>query len=115
MIQGGGFDKNMNIKPTKPPIRNEADNGLSNLNYTVAMARTSIIDSATSQFFINLVNNSFLDHKDDTEEGFGYAVFGKVVEGFDTVGKIASAKTTTVGPYENVPVEPIIIKGIYLK
>ncbi|CDG22837.1 Peptidyl-prolyl cis-trans isomerase A [Xenorhabdus poinarii G6] len=106
MIQGGGFTKEMKQKPTRAPIKNEADNGLRNLRGTIAMARTADKDSATSQFFINVTDNAFLDHG---QRDFGYAVFGKVVKGMDVVDKIAQAKTENVGPYQNVPVKPIVI------
>ncbi len=112
MIQGGGFTPDMKQKETKPPIINEAGNGLKNLRGTIAMARTSEVNSATSQFFINVVDNPFLDHKDETPKGFGYAVFGKVVEGMDVVDRIKAVKTTTKGYYRNVPVEPVIIQSI---
>ena len=106
MIQGGGFTKDMKQKPTKAPIKNEADNGLRNSRGTLAMARTSVVDSATGQFFINLVDNSFLDNG---VRDFGYAVFGKVVGGMDVVDKIGAVKTTTAAGNQNVPVEPIIV------
>ena len=106
MIQGGGFTKDMKQKPTKAPIKNEADNGLRNSRGTLAMARTSVVDSATGQFFINLTDNSFLDNG---VRDFGYAVFGKVVSGMDVVDKIAAVKTTTAAGNQNVPVEPIIV------
>jgi peptidyl-prolyl cis-trans isomerase A (cyclophilin A) len=106
MIQGGGFTKDMKQKPTKAPIKNEADNGLRNSRGTLAMARTSVVDSATGQFFINLTDNSFLDHG---VRDFGYAVFGKVVSGMDVVDKIAAVKTTTIAGQQNVPVEPVIV------
>ena len=112
MIQGGGFTPDMRQKETKPPIINEAGNGLKNLRGTIAMARTSEVNSATSQFFINVVDNPFLDHRDETPKGFGYAVFGKVVEGMDVVDRIKAVKTTTKGYYRNVPVEPVIIQSI---
>ena len=106
MIQGGGMTKDMKQKETRPPIKNEADNGLGNKRGTIAMARTSDINSATSQFFINLKDNSFLDHG---ARGFGYAVFGKVVKGMDVVDKISAVKTGNRGMYQNVPVEPVVI------
>jgi cyclophilin family peptidyl-prolyl cis-trans isomerase len=112
MIQGGGFDKGMQEKPTKAPIKNEAGNGLKNDTGTMAMARTGVVDSATAQFFINVKDNAFLNHRDETPGGFGYAVFGKVLDGMDVVHKIEHAQTTTKGPYQNVPVEPVIIKSI---
>lgn len=116
VIQGGGFDKEMKEKQTYPAIKNEADNGLSNLRGTIAMARTSDPHSATSQFFINLVDNKNLDFKDkNSGRGWGYAVFGKVQEGMDVVDKIASVQTTTKGYYENVPKEPVLILKAYRK
>lgn len=108
MIQGGGFVSDMNQKPTKAPIKNEADNGLKNEPGTLAMARTAVVDSATSQFFINVANNDFLNH--DSRD-FGYAVFGKVVEGMDVVNKIAVVKTGRKGPHQDVPVEPVVIES----
>ncbi|MBP1687221.1 MAG: peptidyl-prolyl cis-trans isomerase, cyclophilin type [Deltaproteobacteria bacterium] len=111
MIQGGGFDKDMNKKATNAPIKNEAGNGLKNTAGTVAMARTNVVDSATSQFFINAKDNDFLNHKDEGE-GFGYAVFGKVVSGMDVVRKIENVKTTTKAGNQNVPVDPVTIKSI---
>lgn len=112
MIQGGGFTKAMNQKPTREPIRNEAMNGLKNERGTIAMARTMVVDSATSQFFINLVDNAFLDFSSPTPQGFGYAVFGKVVDGMSVVDSIAKVKTGFSGPHQNVPEEPILIKKI---
>ncbi len=109
VIQGGGFDKDMNPrKPTHPPIKNESDNGLSNLRGTISMARTYDPDSASSQFFINLRDNTFLDYG-KTPQKWGYAVFGKVIKGMDVVDKIAGVKTTIKPPYRDVPVEPVII------
>lgn len=116
VVQGGGFDKEMKEKDTYPPIKNEAENGLSNLRGTVSMARTNDPHSATSQFFINLVDNKNLDFKDkNSGRGWGYAVFGKVIEGMDVVDKIAKVETTTKGYYENVPKEPVIIIKAYRK
>ena len=112
MIQGGGFTKDMNQKKTREPIRNEAMNGLKNKRGTIAMARTMVVDSATSQFFINLVDNDFLDFQSPSPQGFGYAVFGKVTDGMDVVDKIAKVKTGSVGPYQNVPGEAIVIKRV---
>ncbi|MGE5650476.1 MAG: peptidylprolyl isomerase, partial [Bacillota bacterium] len=109
MIQGGGFDKSMTQKPTNPPIENEAKNGLKNEPYTVAMARTSSPHSASAQFFINVKNNSFLDYPG--QDGWGYAVFGKVIKGTDIVDKIKSVETTTIGPFQNVPVKPVVIES----
>ena len=112
MIQGGGFDKDMQQKKTKAPIKNEAGNGLKNLNGTIAMARTSDPNSATAQFFINTKDNAFLDHRNDTPQGYGYTVFGKVIKGQDVVKKIEQVQTTTRTPYENVPVTPVIIESV---
>ncbi len=112
MIQGGGFSKDMSQKQTRAPIRNEAMNGLKNLRGTIAMARTMVVDSATSQFFINLVDNDFLDFQNPTPQGFGYAVFGKVTDGMEVVDAIAKVKTGSVGHYENVPEEPVVIKKV---
>jgi len=112
MIQGGGFEPGMKKKETDPPIKNEAGNGLSNDRGTVAMARTTDVDSATAQFFINHVDNAKLDHKDNTAFGFGYCVFGMVTEGMDVVDKIAAAAKTTKGMFENVPVEDVVIKSV---
>ncbi|MGE0756471.1 MAG: peptidylprolyl isomerase [Pirellulaceae bacterium] len=109
MIQGGGFTTSMDQKPTGQPIRNEATNGLKNERGTVAMARTGVVDSATSQFFINHTDNAFLNHQG--EQNYGYAVFGKVIEGMDVVDKIAAVPTTTRGGHQNVPVEPVEIKS----
>jgi len=110
MIQGGGFDSDMSQKETDSPIKNEASNGLKNEKYTVAMARTSIPDSATSQFFINTSDNSFLDYPG--QDGAGYCVFGKVTEGFDIVDKINSVQTGSNNGHQDVPVEPVIIKEV---
>jgi len=106
MIQGGGFGPDMQQKQTRPPVKNEADNGLRNSRGTLAMARTSDINSATSQFFVNLTDNTFLDHQ---VRDFGYAVFGKVVGGMDVVDKIAAVRTGTKGMHQNVPLEPVAI------
>ena len=110
MIQGGGFDADMQQKKTKEEIKNEADNGLSNDNYTVAMARTSIPDSASSQFFINATDNDFLNHTAKTPSGWGYCVFGKVVEGMEVVDKIKKVKTTSKAGHRDVPVEAVLIE-----
>ena len=112
MVQGGGFDAKMNQKTTRPAIKNEADNGLKNDRGTIAMARTAVVDSATAQFFINSVDNAFLDHKNETATGFGYAVFGKVVKGQDVVDKIEKVATTSRGGMSDVPVEPVVIKSV---
>jgi cyclophilin family peptidyl-prolyl cis-trans isomerase len=114
MIQGGGFTKEMNQKPTREPIRNEAMNGLKNRRGTIAMARTMVIDSATSQFFINLVDNDFLNFSAPTPQFFGYAVFGKVTDGMDVVDKIAKVKTGNSGMHQNVPEEPVLIKKVHV-
>ncbi|HPQ38892.1 MAG TPA: peptidylprolyl isomerase [bacterium] len=123
VVQGGGMTPDLNPKETRDPIKNEATNGLKNTRGTIAMARTGVVDSATSQFFINVVDNQRLDHKDDTVRGFGYAVFGKVVSGMDVVDKIVSVETDGQFQdpdkrrrlYQNVPKEPIIIKSIRRK
>ena len=107
MIQGGGFTPDMRQKPTQPPIKNEASNGLKNDNYTVAMARTNVYDSATSQFFINVKDNAFLNF---SGPGTGYAVFGKVVEGTDTVDKIKAVQTGNKGGMGDVPNTPVVIE-----
>lgn len=110
MIQGGGFTKDMREKrTTRPPISNEAGNGLKNERGTVAMARTQVVDSATAQFFINVVNNDFLDHVDKTPRGYGYAVFGKVIEGMDVVDKIRAVPTGRFSMFQDVPREPVTI------
>ncbi|MDD2320510.1 MAG: peptidylprolyl isomerase [Geobacteraceae bacterium] len=109
MVQGGGMDASMQPKKTKFAIKNEAANGLSNKRGTVAMARTGIVDSATSQFFINVVDNAFLDYRGKTPDLFGYAVFGQVVEGMETVDAIRQVKTGTSMGHSDVPVEPVSI------
>lgn len=110
MIQGGGFSPDMREKPTHEPIKNEAAADLKNQRGAIAMARTSVVDSATAQFFINVKDNANLDHRDETPRGFGYAVFGKVIEGMDVVDRIKAVPTSTVGPYQNVPQKPVIIQ-----
>ena len=115
MIQGGGFTRDMDQKPTEEPIRNEAMNGLKNRRGTIAMARTMVVDSATSQFFINLVDNDFLDFTAPTPQGFGYAVFGEVTDGLSVVDAIGKVKTGFSGPYQNVPEEPILIRRIIVE
>lgn len=111
MIQGGGFTKDMREKrPAHPPIKNEAGNGLKNDRGTIAMARTGVVDSATAQFFINVVNNDFLNHADETPRGYGYAVFGKVIEGMDVVDKIRAVPTGRFSMFQDVPKEPITIR-----
>ena len=112
MIQGGGFTEDMNQKTTHDPIKNEANNGLKNDNGTIAMARTGDPHSATAQFFINVKDNDFLNFSSETPQGWGYAVFGKVTEGMDIVEKIKATETTTKGPYQDVPVEAIIIEKV---
>jgi cyclophilin family peptidyl-prolyl cis-trans isomerase len=109
MIQGGGFTGNLQEKPTRAPIQNEAKNGLKNDAYTIAMARTSDPHSGAAQFFINTKNNSFLDYPG--QDGWGYAVFGKVIKGTDVVDKIKQVKTGNVGPNQNVPTKPVIIES----
>ena len=112
MIQGGGFDGDMKQKATNPPIKIEADNGLKNMKGTVAMARTSDPDSATSQFFINVSDNGFLDHQAPTAQGWGYAVFGKVTDGMDVVESIEKVKTDNSSGHQNVPVEDVVIQKV---
>jgi peptidyl-prolyl cis-trans isomerase B (cyclophilin B) len=112
MIQGGGFTPDMKQKDTSSPIKNEADNGLENKVGTIAMARTPDPNSATAQFFINLENNDFLNFKDKTLQGWGYAVFGKVTEGMDVVRSIAQVPTGNQGPHQNVPKEPVVIEKV---
>ena len=109
MIQGGGLGARMDEKPTREPISNEADNGLKNERGTLAMARTRDPHSATAQFFINLVDNAFLDHSAPTPDGWGYCVFGKVTDGMDAVDKIAKTKTKSVGMHDDVPVDMVLI------
>lgn len=110
MIQGGGFTKDMKERrPAHSPIRNEAGNGLRNDRGTIAMARTNVVDSATAQFFINVVDNEFLNHVDETPRGFGYAVFGKVIEGLEVVDKIRAVPTGRVSMFQDVPRDPVTI------
>ncbi|MCE2484611.1 MAG: peptidyl-prolyl cis-trans isomerase [Desulfurellaceae bacterium] len=109
MVQGGGFSPDMRQKDTKRPIRNEADNGLQNDEGTVAMARTNATHSATSQFFINVTRNSFLDHQ--SQANFGYCVFGRVIEGLDVVKQMEGVQTGRHGMYDDVPLEPIVIQS----
>jgi len=108
MIQGGGFEPSFSQKPTRAAIKNEADNGLKNDRGTLAMARTSVVDSATAQFFINLTDNDFLNHGG---RDFGYAVFGRVIGGMDVVDKIAGVPTGNKGPHQNVPTTPVVIES----
>lgn len=110
MIQGGGFEPGMRQKPTNPTIKNEADNGLKNNIYTIAMARTPSPDSASSQFFINVNDNDFLNFTSPTSQGWGYCVFGKVVEGTDVIDKIGKVKTGSKSGHQDVPVEDVIIE-----
>lgn len=110
VIQGGGFDAEMEQKKTRDPIKNEADNGLKNERGSLSMARTQVVNSATSQFFINLADNAFLDHG---ERDFGYAVFAKVVEGMDVVDAVAGVQTADYGMHQNVPVEPVVVTKAY--
>ena len=112
MIQGGGFDKNMKQKATKAPIKNEAQNGLQNVSYSIAMARTGDPHSATSQFFINVNNNGALDYPG--RDGFGYTVFGKVIKGMEVVDKIKAVPVADKGPHQNVPVTPVVIESVTL-
>ena len=112
MIQGGGMDKDFNQKKTNAPIKNEAANQLPNVRGSLAYARTQIVDSATSQFFINLVDNDFLDFRSPTPQGFGYAVFGRVTDGMSVVDSIAKVKTGFAGPHQNVPDVAILIKKV---
>jgi peptidyl-prolyl cis-trans isomerase B (cyclophilin B) len=111
MIQGGGFTSDMKTKSAGAPIKNEADNGLKNERGTIAMARTGDPHSATAQFFINAVNNDFLNHKSKTQQGWGYVVFGKVITGMDVVDAISAVKTVTRGSYRDVPAETIEIRS----
>ena len=110
MIQGGGFEPGMKQKPTEAPIENEANNGLKNNKYTLAMARTNDPHSATAQFFINVSDNDFLNHSAPTQQGWGYAVFGKVVEGQEIVDQIKGVKTGSKGFHQDVPVDDVIIE-----
>ena len=112
MIQGGGFDSSMQQKDTNPPIKNEAANGLKNDKGTVAMARTNVPDSATSQFFINVKDNDFLNHTSPTPQGWGYAVFGKVTDGMDVVESIETVATANKGGQQDVPVSEVIIEKV---
>jgi peptidyl-prolyl cis-trans isomerase A (cyclophilin A) len=115
MIQGGGFDATMKEKPTRPAIPNEANNGLKNERGSIAMARTSVPDSATAQFFINTVDNGFLNYSAPTPQGWGYAVFGKVISGMETIDKIRAVPTANAGMFQNVPQTPVIINSATLE
>lgn len=115
MIQGGGMDEKMAEKKSDAPIKNEATNGLQNLRGTIAMARTSVVDSATAQFFINTVDNDFLNHNAPNAQQYGYAVFGKVVSGMDVVDKIRAVPTGNYQMYKDVPKTPVVIKSIRRK
>ena len=110
MIQGGGFEPGIKQKPTREPVQNEANNGLKNAAYTVAMARTSAPHSASAQFFINVADNDFLNHSAPTPQGWGYCVFGKVVEGTEVVDKIRKVRTGSKGMHQDVPVEDVVIE-----
>jgi len=112
MIQGGGFRPDMSEKPTHAPIKNEAGNGVTNDRGTIAMARTGVVDSATAQFYINVADNRNLNHRDNTKDGYGYAVFGKVIKGMAVADAIVAVPTETVGGMENVPVKPVKIISI---
>ncbi len=112
MIQGGGFTQDMRQKPAGAPIENEAGNGLDNLRGTIAMARTQVVNSATAQFFINVADNDFLNHRDTTPMGFGYAVFGRVVEGMETVDAIRKVATGNVAGHGDVPTEAVTIASV---
>ena len=114
MIQGGGLTMRMEEKPTRGPIKNEADNGLKNVRGALAMARTPDPHSASAQFFINTADNDFLDHKSPDQEGYGYCVFGKVAEGMDTVEKIQKVRTKTSGIYSDVPTDMVLITNVSL-
>jgi cyclophilin family peptidyl-prolyl cis-trans isomerase len=116
MIQGGGFTSEMVEKTTRPPIRNEAANGLSNIRGTLGMARTRALRSATSQFFINVADNrARLDHRGYSPDDFGYAVFGRVLTGMDVADRIAAGKTVTKAPHDDVPVDPVFIRSVRLQ
>jgi len=115
VIQGGGYTADLSEKPTRPPVQNEATNGLRNMRGTVAMARTRALRSGTSQFYINLTDNPRLDHSGYTPDDFGYAVFGRVVAGMDVADRIGTTPTSTQGAMENVPVTPVVIKGMTVK
>jgi cyclophilin family peptidyl-prolyl cis-trans isomerase len=113
MVQGGGFTPEMSKKAANPAIENEATNGLKNEKYTLAMARTNAVHSGTCQFFVNTKDNVFLDHKNTTPEGFGYCVFGKVIDGKDTIDAMNGVATTSKDGYNDVPKTPVVIKAAY--
>jgi cyclophilin family peptidyl-prolyl cis-trans isomerase len=115
MIQGGGFTPDMSQKPAHSPVKNEASADLKNDRGTIAMARTNVVDSATAQFFINVADNAFLNHRDNSASGFGYAVFGKVVSGMDVVDKIKGIATKRSGHFDDVPAKPVIIESVKLE
>jgi cyclophilin family peptidyl-prolyl cis-trans isomerase len=114
MLQGGGFEPDMEQKETSAPIKNEANNGLKNDRGYLSMARTMVVDSATSQFFLNVVDNDFLNYKGDNPQTYGYAVFAQVLEGMDVVDSIKGVKTGSVGGHQDVPVEPVVIVSVSL-
>lgn len=111
MIQGGGFDAGMSQKKAKSPIKNEAANGLKNIIGSIAMARTNVVDSATAQFFINVKDNDFLNHKNTSPDGYGYAVFGQVIEGMEVVHSIEKVKTGNRGGHQDVPAQAVVINS----
>ena len=115
MIQGGGFDSAMSQKKSKAPIKNEASNGLKNVIGSIAMARTNVVDSATAQFFINVKDNDFLNHKNTSPDGYGYAVFGQVIDGMDVVRAIEKVKTGNRGMHQDVPVQAVVINSVKLE
>ena len=115
VVQGGGFEPGLRQKETNAPIKNEATNGLKNTRGTLSMARTNVVDSATSQFFINVVDNAFLDHQDTSPQGYGYAVFAAVVDGMDVVDAIVSQPTGSVGGFQDVPTTDVVITKARLK
>ena len=115
MIQGGGLTPTLVEKATEPAIRNEAANGLTNDRGTLAMARTPVVDSATAQFFINLVDNPFLNHRGTDPQSYGYAVFGRLTEGLDVLDSIGAVRTQRQGPHQDVPVEPVVITSVTLQ
>jgi cyclophilin family peptidyl-prolyl cis-trans isomerase len=112
MIQGGGFDSAMSQKKAKSPIKNEAGNGLKNVTGSIAMARTNVVDSATAQFFINVKDNEFLNHKNTSPDGYGYAVLGQVIEGMDIVNSIEKVKTGNRGMHQDVPAQEVVINSV---